>query len=243
MYLSVIIPARNEANNIKRTVEETYAYLHNNRMEHEILVIENNSTDQTAEIVKSLTETIPTLKFTHLTVPSGKPAKGFAVKRGMLLAQGEFRLFMDADNSTSINQIEKMMPHFKEGKDVVIGSIGVKGAKIASGSEPEWRRIFGKMGNVFIQIMAVPGIMDTQRGFKIFSAKAANQIFSHSIICGWGFDIEVLALARKYGYKIKEVPIDWRNDIVNSKVTLKSYIQVLRETVQIRWNLWTGKYK
>lgn len=242
MKLSIIIPARNEENNIKNTLESTYSYLTSRNIEHEIIVVENNSTDKTVEIVKSLQNTIPTLKFIHFIIKGAKPAKGYAVKEGMLRATGDYRLFMDADNATTIDHIEKMMPYFDEGYSVVIGSIAVKGATIASGSEEDWRKLFGKLGNLFIQIMAVPGIKDTQRGFKIFTAKAADDIFTRMTIFGWGFDIEVLALARKFGDKIKEVPITWKNDAVHSKITLKAYLQVLTETMKIRWNLMTGRY-
>ena len=110
-----------------------------------------------------------------------------------------------------------MMPFFQQSYDVVIGSIAVEGKKVMQGSEPWWRILFGKMGNLFIQIMAVPGIHDTQRGFKIFSASAADDIFPQLRINRWGFDIEVLALARKYGHKIKEVGVEWNNDIETSK--------------------------
>ena len=242
MHLSVVIPAKNEESSIKNTIESVYSYLLGKNIDHEIIVVENNSKDRTAEVVQSLTATIPTLVFHHLVVKSGRPSKGFAVKKGLLEAKGDFKLFMDADNSTTIDHIEKMMPYFNQGYDVVVGSIGIKGAVVAGGSEPGWRRLFGKMGNLFIQIMAVPGIQDTQRGFKIFSAKAADDIFSRVTIYGWGFDVEVLALARKFGYKIKEVPINWKNDIIHSKVTLKAYFQVLMETVQVRWNLITRRY-
>ncbi len=242
MRLSVVIPARNEENSIKNTVESVYSYLSSKNIDHEIIVVENNSKDKTAEVVQALTVNIPTLVFNHLVVTSGRPSKGYAVKEGLLMAKGDFKLFMDADNSTTIDHIEKMMPYFDQGYSVVIGSIALKEAIVAGGSEPGWRRLFGKMGNLFIQIMAVPGIHDTQRGFKIFTAKAANDIFSKVTIYGWGFDVEVLALARKFGYKIKEVPINWKNDIANSKVTLKSYFQVLIETMRVRLNLITGKY-
>ncbi|OGN09816.1 MAG: hypothetical protein A3J46_00345 [Candidatus Yanofskybacteria bacterium RIFCSPHIGHO2_02_FULL_41_11] len=242
MYLSVVIPARNEETNIKNTIESVYSYLSKKGIEHEIIVVENNSKDSTVQIVKSLIPTTPTLKFIHLKIKGTKPAKGYAVREGMLRAQGQYRLFMDADNATTIDHIEKMMPYFEKGYDIVIASIALRGATVAGGSEPFWRRLFGKMGNLFIQIMAVPGIFDTQRGFKLFTAKAVEDIFPKLTIYGWGFDIEVLALARKFGYKIKEVPINWKNDIVNSKVTLGAYFQVLKETVKVRWNLITRRY-
>lgn len=242
MYLSVIIPAKNEEKKIKNTVEDVFNYLTEKNISHEIIVVENNSKDDTVGIVKSLLPIIPTLSLIRLEIVGNKPSKGYAVKEGMLKATGDYKLIMDADNATNIRHIEKMMPYFEQGFGVVIGSIALRGAKIVSGSEPVWRRLFGKMGNLFIQIMVVPGIFDTQRGFKIFSKKAANDIFSHITIYGWGWDVEALALARKYHYKIKEVPVDWKNDIGNSKVGPDAYFRVLAETVKIRWNLMTGKY-
>ena len=242
MFLSVIIPARNEEVNIPNTLRDVYSYLTSKNIDHEILVIENNSTDKTVETVEAMKAEIPSLTLVHLELSGNRAAKGFAVRDGMLRARGDFRLFMDADNATNINNIEHMLPFLTQGYDVVIGSIALKGAVIASGSEPAWRRLFGKLGNLFIQIMAVPGIHDTQRGFKVFSERAVSRIFAKTTIYGWGFDIEVLALARKFGYKIKEVPVKWNNDIAHSKVTLSAYREVLWETVVIRWNLMTGKY-
>ncbi len=238
MYISVIIPAYNEEKHIKKTVESIYQYLSGKSLEHEILVVSNNSTDKTNDVVLSMLPAVPTLQL----LKEQNKGKGFAVRQGMLKARGRYRLFTDADNSTTIEHLEKMMPFFEQGYGVVIGSIGLKGAKVAGGSEPGWRRIFGKMGNLFIQTMAVPGIRDTQRGFKIVTAEAANKIFPKMTIGRWGFDVEMLALARKFGYKIKEVPIDWKNDVSGSKVGLSAYFQVLAETVKIRWNLITGEY-
>ena len=238
MYLSVIIPAYNEEKHIKNTVEDIYRYLSGRSITHEIIVVVNGSTDKTAEIVKGLLPTIQTVKL--ISLPAG--GKGFAVKEGMLKATGDFRLFTDADNATTINHIEKMLPYFDQGYDVVIGSIAVPGSTVASGSEPFWRRILGKLGNLFIQIMAVPGIHDTQRGFKIVTAQAAKDIFPRITIARWGFDIEMLALARKFKHKIKEVPVNWKND-PNSHVRLSAYIEVLLETIRVRLNLMTGKYK
>lgn len=238
MKLSVIIPAYNEEKNIKNTLESIYNYLSERNIEHEIIVVTDGSKDRTNDIVRSMIGQIPDLQLVEFKTNKGK---GYAVREGMLKTKGDFRLFTDADNSTPINHIERMMPYFEKGYDVVIGSIGIKGHTIASGSEPFWRLVFGKIGNLFIQIMAVPGIRDTQRGFKILTAQAAQRIFPKMKIDRFGFDIEMLALARKFGYKIKEVPIDWKND-PNSHVGLKAYFEVLLETVKIRWYLMTGKY-
>ncbi|MBI2062322.1 MAG: glycosyltransferase family 2 protein [Candidatus Yanofskybacteria bacterium] len=240
MFLTVIIPAYNEEKHIKSTIQSIYGYLSDKKIEHEIIVVTDGSKDQTNNIVGSMLSAIPTLQLLDYELNRGK---GFAVRQGMLKAKGQYRLFTDADNATSIDHIEKMLPYFNQGYDVVIASVTVKGGVVASGSEPIWRRLFGTMGNLFIQSVAVPGISDTQRGFKIVTAKAAQDIFSRTVIDRWGFDIEMLALARKLGYKIKEVPVTWKNDPnTASHPRLPAYFQVLMETVKIRWNLITGKY-
>jgi dolichyl-phosphate beta-glucosyltransferase len=241
MELSVIIPAKNEERNIRKTVESVFFYCSTNSISHEIIVVVNNSTDKTVATIKELMARIPSIKLIEFNAEAHKASKGLAVKKGMLQATGNYRVFMDADNSTTIDNLETMMPYFKLGYQVIIASIAIKGAKVASGSEPIWRRLFGKLGNFYIQIFAVPGIWDTQRGFKVLTAEAADKIFSHLTIFGWGFDVEMLALARKFGYKIREIPIDWHND-PNSRVSLKSYLQVLLETLLVRWNLVTGRY-
>ncbi|MBI4125829.1 MAG: glycosyltransferase family 2 protein [Deltaproteobacteria bacterium] len=238
MNLSVIIPAYNEEGHIKETVSSIVNYLSDRNKSHEIIVVENASQDKTAEIVKGLAGRILSLRLIQTDIKG----KGHAVKVGVLKARGDYLLLTDADNSTSIDHIEKMMPYFEENYDIVIGSIGIAGSQVAPGSEPPWRRLLGKLGNLFIQIMAVWGIKDTQRGFKLMTKKAAGDIFPRLTIGGWGFDVEMLALAKKFGYKIKEVPVDWKND-PHSHIGLKAYFQVLVETVKIRWNLWTNKYK
>ncbi|OGN22524.1 MAG: hypothetical protein A2918_02055 [Candidatus Yanofskybacteria bacterium RIFCSPLOWO2_01_FULL_42_49] len=238
MFLSVIIPAYNEEKNIEKTIRPIFCYLKDKNIDHEILVVTDGSKDKTNDIVRLLKTELSTLQLLDYEINRGK---GYAVKQGMTKASGDLRLFTDADNSTSMDHLEKFIPYISEGYSVVIGSIAISGHKVAAGSEPAWRRLFGKMGNLFIQIMAVPGINDTQRGFKLFTAEAAEKIFPKLTIERWGFDVEVLALARKFGYKIKEVPVDWKN-AAESHVGLKAYFQVLMETVKIRWNLMTGKY-
>lgn len=239
MYLSVIIPAYNEERRIGSTLKSIDEYLRRQNYDYEIIVVNDGSRDGTAQLVMNLKSEIRGLRLLDNKENVGK---GRVVKQGMLEAVGELRLFTDADNSTSISHLDVFMPKISEGYGVVIGSIGVAGHKVATGSEPVWRRIAGKMGNLFIQIVAVPGIQDTQRGFKLFTAEAVLDIFPRLTIARWGFDVEVLALARKFKYKIKELPVDWKND-PNSKVGLWAYFQVLMETVKIRINLLTGVYK
>lgn len=238
MYLSVIIPAYNEEKRIGETLNSIDEYLRRQNYEYEILVVNDGSKDGTAQLVRDLESKIKGLKLIDNQENHGK---GYVVKQGMLESSGDLRLFTDADNATSIDHLDKFLPHINEGYGVIIGSIAVKGHKVASGSEPLWRRVAGKIGNLFIQVMAVPGVHDTQRGFKLFTAKAVQDIFPKLTINRWGFDVEVLALARKFSHKIKELPVDWKND-PNSHVGLKAYFQVLLETTNIRWNLLTGEY-
>ncbi len=239
MYLSIIIPAYNEEKRIGATLSDMARYLSNQSFSYEIIVVDNNSKDATAHVVRSFQSQMPQLKI----VAEHRPGKGRAVIAGMLAAQGEYRLFTDADNSVSLEHLDGMMPYFHQGYDVVIGSLAVKGARIVRGAEePWWRVILGKLGNKVIQALAVWGVSDTQRGFKIFTARAAQSIFPRLTIFGWGFDVEVLALARRFGYKIKEAPVTWNNE-PHSKVNFWSYPEVLWQTVRIFWNLHTGKYQ
>lgn len=237
MYLSVIIPTYKEEKRVSKTILAIDKYLSKQKYQYEIVTVDDGSTDNTVEIVKKFQKMVKNLRVLENKENHGK---GFVVKRGMLEAQGDYRLFMDADNSTTVDQVENFLPWFQEGYDIVIGSRAIKGAKIDV-HQPFYKELLGKMGNKVIQIVAVPGIKDTQAGFKCFSAKAAEDIFSKVTIERWGFDIEVLALAKKLSYKIKEVPIEWIND-AQSHVKMSSYIEVLMETFKIRWNLMTGKY-
>ncbi len=237
MHLSVIIPAYNEEKRIGKTLESVGSYLTRQGFSFEVVVVNNRSKDNTEGVVKKFQGVFPEIRLMN----ENHAGKGYAVKKGMLEAKGDYRLFMDADNSTSIEHIEKMMPYFKQGYDVVIGSLAVKGAKVVRG-EPTWRVILGKLGNKWIQIFGVWGINDTQRGFKMFTAKASEKIFPQITIFGWGFDIEVLALAKKYKYWIKEIPVTWDND-PDSKVNIWAYPQVLLQTLQVFRNKYTGVYK
>ena len=238
MKLSVIIPAYNESERIIPTLDSLNKYLSKQAYEWEVLVVNDGSKDNTVEVVKSFMFHAPRFKLLDNKKNHGK---GWVVKQGILEAKGDYRLFMDADNATNIETVEKFWSFFNQNYDVIIASIGMKGADVA-GTEKFYRRIFGKLGNLWIQFWVTPGILDTQRGFKMFSKLAAEKIFSKLRILKWGFDIEVLALARKFNFKIKEVPIKWVND-PKSHVKLSAYIQVLLEVLKIRWNLWTNKYK
>ena len=169
--------------------------------------------------------------------------KGFTVKEGMLRAAGRIRLFTDADNSTDIAHFEKMKPFFNEGYDVVIASRNSGDATGAEEAVPQtwYKRWTGRLGNHIVQLLVVPGIWDTQCGFKAFRGEVAERIFSQTTIEGWAFDIEVLALARAANYKIGMIPAYWVND-PRSHVRPFDYLRVLRDTLKVRANLRARKY-
>lgn len=239
-YLSVIIPAYNEEKTIEATLWDIDKYLSAQSFDYEIVVVSDGSKDKTISVVDGLKNQIKNLRFIDNKENHGK---GWVVRQAMLDAKGKYRLFMDADNATTINHVDKMKPFFEKNYDVVIGTRDKKdapGAKKAV-DQPFLKRQIGNAGNVLIQIVAVWGIWDTQCGFKAFSAKAAQEIFSRTKIDRWGFDIEALALARKLKYRIGIVPVYWINN-PNSRVNLKAYLNTFKELFQVKWNLITGKY-
>lgn len=239
MYLSIVIPAYNEEKRIGATLESVGTWLMRQSFDGEVVVVDNNSHDATARVVREFSHRFPFLRL----VTEKRQGKGYAVQAGMLFAGGQIRLFMDADNSTTVDHFEKARPLLDQGIDVVIGSLAIKGSKVVQGGqEPLWRRILGKLGNLWIQLFAVPGVWDTQRGFKVFTAKAAQDIFPRLTIFGWGFDVQVLAIARARGYRIKEIPITWNND-PNSKVNAWAYPQVLLQTLKVFWHRMQGTYR
>lgn len=238
-HLSIIIPAYNEEYIIKETLEAVYSYFLRQDYSWEAIIISDGGSGKTVELVSEFISNKPEFSLIANTLNHGK---GFVVRQGMLQAQGDFRLFTDADNSTSIEQIEKFWRYFDEGCDIIIGSIEMPGAVI--NEQAQWyRRILGKWSKYLIRIVAgLWEIHDSQRGFKCFSAKSARDIFSRTKINRWGFDIEVLALAKKMNYKIKEVPIVWNNS-GKSSVHLSSYFETLKDLFKIKWYLLTNKYK
>jgi dolichyl-phosphate beta-glucosyltransferase len=162
------------------------------------------------------------------------------VQQGMLSAQGDYRLFTDADNSTTVDQVENLLPYFEQGYDVVVGSRRIKGANIAV-KQGALRDFLGGIFRLIVYVLVPLGVRDSQAGFKMFSKKAAEIVFPKQTIFRWAFDVEILAIAKKLGFRIKEVPIRWIND-AESHVKLSGMVRMLFEVLRIRWNLWTNKY-
>lgn len=238
IFLSVVIPAYNEEKRITKTLQEIDKYLKNQPYSYEIIVVNDGSKDKTAEVVRGLALIIKNLKLIDNKENNGK---GYVVRQGMLVAKGGVRLFTDADNSTSIDQVEKMWPELKAGFDIIIGSRKIKGA-VLDPPQPWFRRFVGEGFKFFRKIIVgLWEIQDSQCGFKGFTKKAAEDIFPRCRINRFAFDPEILLLGKKLGYKIKEVPVLWKND-PESKVKFKSIFKMALDLIKIRWNFIIHKY-
>lgn len=264
LFLSVIIPAYNEEKRLPRTILDADRYLHSlsfakaceangfSKRDYEILVVNDGSEDNTATVVQKFID-FP-IRNLRLIDNAENHGKGWVVRHGMMVSLGKYRIFMDADNSTMLDQVEKLLPYVKDfmsniGKakngygeyDIVIGSRGLR-KSIITVTQPFYRVFVGKIINLIVQIVVVFGIWDTQCGFKLFTEASAKDIFSKTLIDRWGFDIEALALGRKLGFRIKEAPIVWENN-PNTRVNFTSGLYLLVEILKIRWYLLRDRYR
>lgn len=217
-HLSVVVPAYNEEVRLGQTLPVMISYLEKQPFTWELLVVDDGSRDRTSEIV---------LEYNHpnCRVIKNRPnrGKGYSIRRGMLEARGEWRLFSDADLSTPLEELDKFWKYTEEGYDVVIGSRATQESDLAV-RQPKSREFIGRVFNTTVQTFLVPGLSDTQCGFKLFSAKAATAVFLKQTLDGFAFDVEVLMLAHKQGFKIREVGVKWIND-PRSKVSTLSGIK------------------
>lgn len=228
IYLSIIIPIYNEQKRLYK-ITQVYQFLNQAHFTHEIILIDDGSQDNT---LKKLNELSKKFKF-HLISYQKNKGKGFAVKEGMLAATGRYRLFIDIDLSTPIEELNKFFPYFGK-HDIIIGSRKKKGAKIFT-HQPKLREELGKGFTKLSQITLGLTISDFTCGFKCFSTKAAKQIFSRQKLDRWGFDSEILFLAKRLGFKVKEVPVSWSND-PNTKVKFpQDLIRSLLDLLRIRY--------
>jgi dolichyl-phosphate beta-glucosyltransferase len=239
IQLSVIIPAYNEEKRLPETLRQALEHLVSQPYSSEIIVANDGSADATEALVRGWPQGPVPVRLLNHPMRSNL-GKGASVRLGMQEARGDFRLFMDADNSTTLDQISRFWPSFGLGYDVVIGSRKVAGARIEV--RQHWiKELAGRLGNLVIRTLVVPNISDTQAGFKMFTRRSAEKIFPLLTIDRWGFDVEALAIAAHLGYRIREVPIRWINDR-SSKVGTAAYFQVLVEVWRIRGNLNKGLY-
>lgn len=235
--LSVVVPAYNEETRIRSTLLKIEEYLSKQSYQSEIIVVDDGSKDRTLEVVKE-TLTFPCHKI--LTNPENK-GKGYTVRHGLISSQGQVRLFTDADNSTPIEEIEKFWSYFDQGYQVVIGSRALQESVIEI--HQAWtRETMGRIFNVFVQLFALPGIKDTQCGFKAFTKAATDIIFPRQTIMRWGFDAELLFIARKHKLLIKEVPIRWLNSPDSRINSLKDSYNMFFELLSIRYKNLRGVY-
>ncbi len=239
-YLSLIIPAYNEEERITESLIAMETYLQQQTYSWEMLIVIDGATDNTLQMVKTFAAAKPRIRWIDRQENHGK---GYTVREGMLAARGQIRLFSDADNSTDMSHFDQMIPLFEKGADVVICSRDPKDASGAGQAVPQplFKRFLGNSGNLFIQLVAVPGIWDTQCGFKAFTARAAEAIFPPARINGWGSDIEMLALARRFKYEIEIVPAHWI-DQAGTHVRSIDYLGTLTEALRVRWYLLSGTY-
>ena len=221
-YLSVIIPSYKEGERIGRNLLEIDKFLKGKSFTYELLVVVDGSPDNTAEV-----------------------ARNYVVRQGLLEAKGKYRLFLDADGSTSITHLDTFLPQFEEGYDVVMGSRDIEGSFIQV-HQQKWREVFGDTGNWAIRIvLGLWSYPDTQCGFKMISGEAAEAVAKRMVIDRFGFDYELIILAIKLGYKVKQMPVRWMNE-EGSTVKLfgpNGYVQVFVDLFKTKWRLMTGAYR
>ncbi|PIU79333.1 MAG: hypothetical protein COZ28_01620 [Candidatus Moranbacteria bacterium CG_4_10_14_3_um_filter_44_15] len=246
LYLSIVIPAYNEGGRkgkeFRKNLGDIVKYLDKKEISYEVVVVSDGSKDNTVDVAREFSKVIKKLIVIDRKVNRGK---WYSVREGYLKARGQFRLLTDADGATSITNMEGFWPLMKKGEDIIIGSRDLKEARILK-HQPKWKEFLGNAGNILIQfLVGLRGIEDTQCGFKVLSEKAVREIVSQLKVDRWGGDFEMLALARKMGYKINEVPVVWV-DAGQSLVGvsgLGGYGSTLKELLQVKWRMISGQYK
>ena len=235
--LSVVIPAFNEADAIASTLESVAGYLAGGGIAHEILVVDDGSTDGTPAIVRGLARELPAVRL----MEGGHAGKGGAVRRGMLAARGAYRLFMDADSSTPIGEWAKLAPWLRDGCDVAIGSRKMAGARVLV-HQPRLRELMGQAFTWLTNVLLAARVSDITCGFKGYTASTAERIFRLQRIEGWGFDAELLFIARRLGCRIQEVPVVWTHDASTQVRLARDAVRSLAELLRIRLDTWRGRY-
>lgn len=234
--VSIIVPAYNEEGRITKTLQAISGHFQRKKLSYEIIVVDDGSRDSTIAVVEKLR--LPNLQVVTYGVNRGK---GYAVNYGVKSCHGEWILMADADNSTPISQFDNLWLQ-TDSYQVIIGSRYAKGSHIAI-RQGIPRIVLGRMGNWLIRALILPGIKDTQCGFKLFSRRAAQEIFPLQTIWRWGFDMELLVIAKECGYKIKEVPITWLNDEQSRIQSSRVFTKTLLELLAIKKNSLLGRYK
>ena len=235
-FLSIIIPAHNEENRLPRTLEEIFSFLEKQNYPSQVIVVENGSSDKTLEIANDFAKKYPSLTVIH----EEHSGKGSAIRRGVIAAQGEYRFICDADLSMPIDDLPKFLPPAVEHFDIAIGSREAPGS--IRYNEPSYRHIGGRAINLVIRALILPGLNDTQCGFKCFRAETTIELFQKQTLTGWSFDIELLYLARRKKLRIREIPIRWRVDPDSKVSALRDALRMIGDIFRIRLNQLRGVY-
>jgi len=235
---SFIIPAYNESARIRPTLDEILRYLAEKGWDAEIVVVDDGSRDDTPNIIREYAAHYPQIK---LVQNPGNRGKGFSVRNGMLHASGELCLFTDADLSSPIAESQKLFDTIYDGADVAFGSRWLR-AKLQTERQPLYRQLLGRIFNLALRVFLGLHYKDTQCGFKAFRREAAQRIFPLQKIERWGFDPEILFLARRMGFKVVEVPVRWAHSEGTRLHPFRDGMRMFVDVLHIRWNAWAGVY-
>ncbi len=231
MEFSVIVPAYNEAGRLNQSLDRILEFMEQWGYPFEVIVVDDGSTDSTASIVEEKKKNHKELRLIRLPSNQGK---GYAVKMGVLQANGKYILFSDADLSTPIEELPNLFHWIEKGYDIAIASRAFRGAKLEV-RQPFHREFMGRVFNLFVRVFLLPDIHDTQCGFKLFRREVAKEVFRRQRLKGFSFDFEVLYIGRKLGYKIKEVPVRWRHSPGSKVKVLKNGFSSLLDIFKTRW--------
>lgn len=234
--LSIVFPAYNEERRLPATLAQTLAFLDSQPYPAEVVVVENGSQDRTLEIAQEYARQAPNLR----VFSESQRGKGRAVQRGMLEARGEYRFFCDVDLSMPINEVNRFIPPMLDHVDIAIASREAPGA--VRYHEPAYRHFVGRVFNTMVRLAAVPGLNDTQCGFKCFRACVVEDIFRCQTMMGWSFDVELLFIARRRHYQIVEVPIPWYFNPDSKVRVLKDSYRMALDILSMRRKAGTGCY-
>jgi dolichyl-phosphate beta-glucosyltransferase len=235
-YLSIVIPAYNEAQRLPKTIERVLQFLGTWGRPAEVIVVDDGSKDDTIARAKAAGG-----DRIVVSPNEGNRGKGFSVRRGMLLARGEYRLMTDADLSTPIEEVDRLLARAALGYDVVIASRAMQGANVEI-RQPWYRENMGRVFNLFVRTLTGLHLQDTQCGFKLFSARAAEDAFGACLLDGFSFDVEALYVANRRGYRIAELPVTWRNDEATRVGVFRDSTRMFLDLLRIRQNDWAGRY-